>query len=168
MQEAQEVITQSTQADLIQARIKAENQLKSGANWFWWIAGMSVINSLIMLSGSDWNFVVGLGVTQVVDVFAQAIAVELADVGTIIKVAGLLIDIAIAGLFVLFGFLARKRFAWAFIIGMILYGLDGLIFLLVQGWLSVGFHAFALFGLYNGFKALKTLKTKSQPQPFVV
>jgi hypothetical protein len=157
MQDAQDVNAQSSQADLIQARIKAENQLKSGTNWFWWIAGLSVVNSLILLSGSNWNFVVGLGVTQIVDGVAQALASELPDVGTIVKIGGLLIDVAIAGLFVLLGFLARKRFAWAFIIGIVLYSLDGLIFLLVQSWLNVGFHAFALFGIYSGFKALKTL-----------
>jgi hypothetical protein len=169
MQDVQEVNPQPTpQADLMQTRLKAEHQLRSGTNWFWWIAGLSIVNSLIILSGSNWNFVVGLGMTQIVDGVAQALAEEFVDVGTIVKVAGLLIDIAIAGLFVLLGFLARKHFAWAFIIGMVLYGLDSLIFLLVQSWLNVGFHAFALFGIYSGLKALKTLKTQAQTQPFVV
>lgn len=167
MHDVQEVNPQPTmQADLMQTRLKAENQFRSGTNWFWWIAGLSIVNSLIVLSGSNWNFVVGLGLTQVVDGVAGALAEEFADIGTIVKVAGLLIDVAIAGLFVLLGFLARKHFAWAFIIGMVLYGLDGLIFLLVQSWLNIGFHAFALVGIYNGLKALKTLKTQAQPRPF--
>lgn len=35
-------------------------QAKSGANWFFWIAGMSIFNSLIQLLGGSLNFVIGL------------------------------------------------------------------------------------------------------------
>ena len=40
---------------------------------------------------------------------------------------------------------------------MVLYALDGLIFLWVQDYLSIGFHLFALYGLYRGVKALGQL-----------
>src|SRR5688572_28411552 len=48
-----------------------EMRLKSGASWFYWIAGLSIINSIAALSGAGWGFIVGLGVTQIVDEFAS-------------------------------------------------------------------------------------------------
>ncbi|MFQ5608913.1 MAG: hypothetical protein ACE5F8_01425 [Woeseiaceae bacterium] len=44
---------------------------------------------------------------------------------------------------------------WAYILGMIVYALDGLIFVLVQDWVSVGFHAFVLFMLWGGYGVTK-------------
>ena len=41
---------------------------------------------------------------------------------------------------------------------MLLYALDGLIFLWVQDWLSLGFHAFVLYGLYRGLDAGRRLE----------
>ena len=35
-------------------------QLKSGANWFYWIAGLSLINSAIFVFGGNVNFIAGL------------------------------------------------------------------------------------------------------------
>jgi hypothetical protein len=147
------------EAELLQARLKATNQLNSGAAWFYWVAGLSLINSLILLAGSDWSFLIGLGITQVIDALASALAEEIAPTsGLIIKVVAFALDLVVAGVFVLFGWLARKRLMWGFIVGMILYALDGLIFVLVSSWLSVGFHIFALVGMYSGLKALFTLR----------
>ncbi len=41
---------------------------------------------------------------------------------------------------------------------MILYLLDGLIYVLVGDWMSVGFHAFVLFGMWSGFSAYREMK----------
>ena len=45
----------------------------------------------------------------------------------------------------------------AFVVGMALYGLDGAIFLLVQDWVGVGFHAFALTMMARGYLAARQL-----------
>jgi hypothetical protein len=72
------------------------------------------------------------------------------------------VNVGIAVLFVVFGALANQRRKWAFVVGMILYALDGLLFIWVQDWWSFGFHLLALYGLYTGFSALKQLaKTAS-------
>ena len=39
----------------------------SGAQWFFWVAALSVVNTLIGLSDSDWSFIIGLGITQMID-----------------------------------------------------------------------------------------------------
>jgi hypothetical protein len=135
------------------------NSVRSGANWFYWIAGLSAVNSIVSAFQGDWGFVVGLGATQIIDGLAAAI-IEESDggTGTTIVAGALILDIIVASIFVLFGILANKRMGWAFIVGMVIYLFDGLLFLLVQDWLSLGFHAFALFCIYSGFAALKNLE----------
>jgi hypothetical protein len=40
---------------------------------------------------------------------------------------------------------------------MVFYGLDGLIFLLVQDWVGMGFHAFAIMMIMRGYLAARQL-----------
>ena len=135
------------------------NGVRSGANWFYWIAGMSAINSIVSAFQGEWGFVVGLGATQLIDGIAAAIIEETdGGTGTTITAVALVLDLVVASVFVLFGILANKRMGWAFIVGMTIYLFDGLLFLLVQDWLSLGFHAFALFCIYAGYAALKKLE----------
>lgn len=136
----------------IAERLKTEGELKSGANWFFFIAGLSLINSVLLFTGSDLNFIIGLGITQIIDVIGYYI-------GSIGQIIAFIVDIFIAGVFVLFGLLSRKGYMWAFIIGMFLYASDGLLFLLVQDWLSIGFHVFALYYIYGGLKASRRIAT---------
>ena len=139
-----------------------EAQQKSGANWFYWIAGLSLVNSGVMLAGGDWGFIVGLGITQLADAIGMAAAEEMgAGIGLRAFVFGF--DAFVAGIFVFFGFLAGKRHNWAFVVGMALYAADGLLFLLVADWLSLGFHAFALFGLFGGLTAGRKLAALERP-----
>lgn len=72
----------------------------------------------------------------------------------------LVLDLIVVGMFILFGVFAHKRHTWAFIVGMILYALDGLIFLIGQGWLALGFHVFVLVCLFRGFKACRELNAR--------
>lgn len=139
----------------------------NGANWFYWIAGLSVVNSVIVLFGGAWYFLVGLGATQFVDGFMMGlIEVSGPESEFAFKAIGFVIDVLIAGLFVLFGYLARKHKV-GYIAGMIVYGLDALIFLIVPDFLSIGFHIFALFGIFAGYMAFKKLEQQKQAQPGV-
>ena len=150
----QETSTDQHQGSAIGEKLRLENRLKSGAGWFFWIAGLSLVNSIILMVGGRWNFLIGLGITQVIDGIASAVAAEAGvDATTIIKILAFAADIVVAGVFVVFGVLALKRYKFSFIIGMILYALDGLVFLMVPDLLSIGFHLFALFGLYSGLQA---------------
>lgn len=157
------------QADLIAAVLKLQAQHKSGASWFYWIAGLSVINSIVILVGSQWSFVVGLGITQLVDGIAMGVAQQAsAQSGLILKAMGFVFDLLVAGLFVFFGAFAVKRHTWAYVVGMVLYAFDGLIFLVVKDFLSIGFHVFALFCIYGGLQAsikLKALEEAVQAVP---
>ena len=65
----------------------------------------------------------------------------------------------IAGLFALFGFFATKGHTWAFIVGMILYTGDALIFLMASLWLGLAFHVWVLIWLFVGLKSILKLKS---------
>ena len=156
------------QASLIAERLRTENRLRGGASLFFWIAGLSVINSLIVMLGGRWNFFIGLGITQVIDGIAMAIANEIrSEIGAVVKAIAFSVDIGIAGVFVLFGVLARRRHKWGFIVGLVLYTLDGLIFAIVGDPLSLGFHVLALIGLITGLIALSKLSEMERPDRFV-
>lgn len=126
--------------------------VKGGASWFYWIAALSLINSIAIFAGGDINFIVGLGITQLID----GILLELTGTGNIY---GLIASALISGMFFLFGYFANKFSGSAFMAGIILYLLDSLIFLLVGDWLGLGFHAFALFMIISGYRQLKQLKS---------
>jgi len=146
----------------MQQKMKLENQLKAGANWFYWIAGLSLINSLIFLFNGSMTFVVGLGITQFVDGIMMGIVEFLGSDGstaTLLRVIGLIINTGIAGMFAGFGYLGRKWKRWAFITGMVLYGLDVLLLIWVQDIFSILFHFLALAGLYKGMKAINDIKS---------
>lgn len=76
----------------------------------------------------------------------------------LIRVIAFAINLAAAGFFVLMGLVARRGHIWAFIVGMVLYAVDGLIFLLVGDWWSIAFHLFALWGLFRGIQATRQLR----------
>ena len=129
-------------------------QLKRGANWFFWIAGLSALNSAIAYAGSDRSFCVGLGVTGILDYLAG-------QHGTTMKVVALVLNAFALAIFVGAGILARKGHGWAFLAGMTLYGLDaGVLCLgLPTSLLSVAFHGLALFSIFRGFQANRALQT---------
>jgi hypothetical protein len=131
-------------------KYRLEQRARSGANWFYWIAGLSLINSVSQLAGSQWGFIAGLGFTQFIDALTI-------DAEHIVKVVGFGLNLSIAGCFIALGYFARHHRA-AFIVGMVIYAIDGSLFLLVQEWIGLGFHAFVLSSIFSGYKAFMELK----------
>lgn len=146
----------------IQKKLILQSHVKGGASWFYWIAGLSVINSVVALSGSQWHFIAGLGITEVIDYIGKGAG----SGGTIVSI---MLDAFAAGMFVLFGVFSNKRQTWAFVTGMTFYGLDALIFILGQFWLGIAFHIYVLYRIYLGMKASNELGEleRSMPQTIV-
>ena len=143
---------------MAEEKIKTESIFKGSASNFYWIAGLSILNSLVFYLGGNFNFVLGLAFTQFVDGFAGALAKDLSGNGPlIIQIVGFIFDLIVAGVFVVFGVFANKRHKWAFIVGIVLYMIDGILFLLFKDFLSFGFHVFILVGLFSGYKSIKKL-----------
>jgi hypothetical protein len=123
----------------------------AGAKWFYWIAGLSMVNSVAVMSGGNFHFVVGLGVTSVVDAMAR-------QVGNMGSVLDVVINGVVSGVFVLFGYFAAKAQKWAFLLGMALYAVDGLLLLGAKDYLGMAFHGYALFAIYRGFTAAQQVQ----------
>ena len=131
-------------------------KIKKGANWFYWIGALSLINSLILLNGSQYNFIAGLGITQIFD----AILMEILGGYTILC---LIPSIFFSSIFAGLGYAANKHYKAAFFIGLIFYGFDSLLYLLATDLFSVAFHAFAFFMIYKGYRSLKEIEASAKP-----
>ncbi len=144
------------------ARYQLEERMKSGARWFYWIAALSLVTSVVSLAGGSWGFFISLGVTQAVDGLASALA---AQAGWGFKAVAFAFDLVAAGLFALVGYFASKRHGWVFLAGMALYLLDALVFIVARHWFGLAFHAFALYSMYGGYKAGAALAESDRQAP---
>ncbi len=147
---------------LVAAELMVENQFKNGANWFFWIAGLSVINSLAFLSGSNWHFIIGLSITQFIDVVARSIS---GPYGNLFLTIAIMMDIGFIALFVFIGLWARQKSATAFILGMIMYGFDTLLLLFIGSLIGIVFHVLALVFISRGLQSLHKMEKLSPTAP---
>jgi len=137
-------------------------RIHRSASWFFWIAGLSIINTLVAMSKAGFVFVVGLGTTQIIDGFANAM-------GSGGLAVALVLDAIVAGVFILFGVFARKGHSWSFLVGMILYALDGALLMGLSlvakadlPILALAFHGYVLFILFIGWKACMALNAMAR------
>lgn len=133
----------------------------NGAQWFYWIAAMSLITSFINLSGGEFGFAISLGITQFFD--GMALAFSKYGTGNWIKYLSFCLDIAVAVILFLIGRFAQKGYKSAYLVGIIGYALDSLLLLLVQDWISIAFHVLALIYIGAGFSALRYLERNPGP-----
>ncbi|HZJ43817.1 MAG TPA: hypothetical protein VFD63_08625 [Pyrinomonadaceae bacterium] len=151
-------------ADSVQ-RLHLSQKYRSGVHWFYWIAGLTLVTSVISLAGGGWRFFLSLGITQLVD----AIAVELsASLGNATKVIAIVLDIFAIAVFAVSGWLASKRHLWAYVVGMVLFLLDGVVSLVFGDWLGVIVHAIVLVVMFRAFQSgleLAALERAQVSQP---
>ena len=129
-------------------RVALVTRVRNGGRWFYWIAGLSAVNFVIFVLGSDTGFALGTAI----DWFLQGILEELADPSL-----GWIAHVVVIAFFAFLGLRATAGAQWAFIVGGLLYALDGLLFLLVGGWIGIAVHAFALFSIVNATISLRRL-----------
>ncbi len=135
--------------------MNAEARLARGAVWFYWVAGLSMLNAVLAASGQDWRMVMGLGLTEFISALPKVLTHQMgAGEITFILVGNGIIAGIVAG----FGWLSLKGHTWAFILGAILYLLDAAILLIFQDWYSLAFHAYVLYKFFDGIKACFDLK----------
>jgi hypothetical protein len=126
-----------------------ERRRRIGARWFYWVAGVSLVNTVIALAGQHWRFIIGLGATQIANGLAARTGRGWAPT--------ILLDLLLIGGFVLLGYLALQGQQWAFPVGIGLYALDGVVFVAARHWVGLGFHVFVLIMIGKGFQAARQL-----------
>lgn len=150
------------------ARLAAEiltKAIKGGGSWFYWIAALSVINTVTSMVGWDGSFLLGLGFTQLLDGFAK-------EIGRNAMYVIVPINLIVSGAYVLFGYFSCRAAKWAFVTGIVLYSLDTLLVgALLLGPVESGiifmlaFHAWALYSMSKGLKAVGLLQKLEAQQP---
>ena len=141
-------VSDQPQAPIAVARLSFLARISTGPACFYWIAALTMLNSIVVISGKSLRFAIGLGITAGIDAKAK----ELGAVGAVLD---LLISATIAGIFVVLGNLAGKRIRWAFLAGIALYGLDGMVCLAAGDVLGAALHIYTMFAISRGMAALK-------------
>jgi len=131
-------------------RVALVNRVRNGGRWFYWIAGLSAVNFVIFVLGSDTGFALGTAI----DWFLQGILEELADPSL-----GWIAHVVVIAFFAFLGLRATAGAQWAFVLGGLVYTLDGLIFLLVGDWIGIVVHAIALFAIVSATIAVRQLRS---------
>ncbi len=144
-------------ADKVAKEAKVDSGVKNGANWLFAIGGLSIVNTLLTGFGFNFNFIVGLGITGLID----AIFYDISRANFIFFFVNLTLNIMISSAFFILGAYAKKAQAWAFIVAMIFYGFDTFLLFFVEFWSAMIFHIFGLVGIYFGYKSLRSLEYSS-------
>jgi hypothetical protein len=129
--------------------------VSSAARWFWWIAALSLVNTILIHSGSETSFLVGLGFTLIADVVFKSV-----------KAVAFGIDAIAIIFFFLMGRYALRGHLWAFVLGGAVYTCDALIYLYIQDFMSLGFHGLALFYIGRGAFTLRTCLKEAEVLAF--
>jgi len=130
----------------------AEALCRRHANGFFYIAGLSLINMIAIATDSGFTMSLGLGVTQLMQIFALTADDRFWMLMSYVVGSGTI------ALFLLLGWRARHVERWPFVLGMWLYAADSLIFLRYQDYLAFGFHVFWLFFLSAGLGAVAPIR----------
>ena len=133
-------------------RVALEQQFAAGASWFYWVAGLSLLNSVVAFFGGNWQFIFGLGITKIADAFVKE-----GGMGGLGKGLAFAFAVLAALIVALFGYLAHQKMRWVFWAGMTLYVIDALLLLLLQDWLSAAVHAYVLFRMFSAVSAIQKL-----------
>lgn len=144
-------------------RVQLLQRRNNGGAWFYWIGGASILNSVLNAAGTQWGLAVGLGVTYLVDGLAEGLSNTVRT-----PIYAFLIDIAIAGGFLLIGRAARRGHLGWYAFGISLYLLDAVLFVLVQDILGIAVHAIGVYGLISGWRATRSLKQLETPAPVLL
>jgi len=135
----------------------------SGGAWFYWVGGASILNTILNAAGIQWGLAVGLGVTYLVDGVAELLSDTVRT-----PIYAVIIDVAIAGGFLLIGRAARRgKLGW-YAAGTVLYFLDGLLYVFAVDIIGIAVHAVAIYGLISGWRAARSLKRVETPAPALV
>ena len=123
-------------------------RVTSGANQFYWIAGLGVANSILFAINATISFPMGLAVTQLLTGISRTQALEMR------VVTGLAV-LAFLGIFLLSGYYARKGELWAFILGGAVYLFDTVLLTVLGDWFAAAIHGFFLYYIIRGLIFLR-------------
>jgi hypothetical protein len=132
------------------ARVALVKRVESGGRWFYWIAALSAVNFVFFFMGRSMGFALG----TTIDWFLQAILEELADPSV-----AWIAHVVVIAFFAFLGVRATAGAQWAFVLGGLVYAIDGLLSLLIGDWIGIVVHAIALFAILSAIVSLRRLRS---------
>ncbi len=130
---------------------KQEKIISGSASWFLWIAILSIVNITLVAFGQNTSFLLGLGVNYaLLGIFGE---VDEA-LGNNLMLYGYITAYLFSALYILIWNKSKKKKQKAYLAGLIIYGIDTLLFVLSKEWFSVALHLFVLWMLYMGYATL--------------
>jgi hypothetical protein len=133
------------------ARHVTRTSVLHGADWFLWLAILSVVNSLIVYFYNTPNTPVALGLTQWLDGTHSGIKAAMST-------SALGLNIVIAGVLAMFGLLSRRGSDIAFVVGIFLYVIDAFLVIGLRDFFAFGVHLLGLFFLVKGLLASRHIR----------
>lgn len=117
-------------------------------DWFKWIAILSLINTVLIAINSNISFIFGLATNQFIYAFASIFA---EDYGSSVLVIGYILQLICPLIF--YGLYRQwhKFKKWPIVVGVVIYGLDGLLYLYVDDMVSLLFHAYVMYAILKSF-----------------
>ena len=134
-----------------------KGQIFFGAVLFLWIGIFSALNILSIIVHQNLQFIAGLGINYFI---LGAIDGILRATGVNLIIVGYALAFLVSGLFIFIWKKSKQENKAIYLTGLIIYGLDTIIFVFTKEWFSLGFHVFALVMLGNGYNALLAKKRK--------
>ena len=133
------------------ARHVTRTSVLHGADWFFWIAILSLINSLVVFYYQTPNTPLALGITRWLDGTTTGFNASM-------TLGGLITNILVAVVLAVFGLLARRGSDIAFVVGIFLYILDSMLVIGLRDFFGFGVHLIALFFLVKGLLASRHIR----------
>lgn len=133
------------------ARHVTRTSVLHAADWFFWLAILSIINSLIVYYYQVPNTPIALGITQWVDGTHSGFNATMST-------SALVINILIAFGLAAFGLVARRGSDLAFVLGIFLYVIDSMLIIGLRDFFGFGVHLLALFFLVKGLLASRHIR----------
>jgi hypothetical protein len=126
-----------SEAESLLARLRVEARMRAGTYWFFWIAGLALLDGYLQRRGLVTGTPFGLGMVEMVE-----------------SAAGLALPLV----FVLLGLLARWGLGWSYALGMAIYAADAALLLLQGRYVGLAVHIVLLGLLGMGLAAARQLR----------
>ncbi len=132
---------------VIREQRRLQLTLKSGANWFFWIALLSLADTLLLARLVHWRPLFRLAAPRLVHLL-------LSRNGSISHIPAIAVELVAAAALAAIALAARRGITAAFFLGAFAYGVDTVLLLGAGEWLPVLFHLIALYAVLRGMRAL--------------
>jgi hypothetical protein len=132
-------------------QLKQKNVISGGASWFLWIGILSALNIIAIIAHQNIQFIYGLGINYIILGMMEGIQ-RATDLNLI--VLGYSLAFLVSGLFIVIWKKSKQGNKGIYLTGLIIYGLDTIIFIFMKEWFNFGFHVFAFILLSTGYNAL--------------